>query len=58
MLRPMAVKNCPNCGAEIPADNRFCGSCGAKIDLGRAPAARSREDDVLRRDAGGRQGAS
>src|SRR4051812_16419426 len=29
----MAVKNCPNCGAEIPADNRFCGSCGAKIDL-------------------------
>src|SRR3954469_16358944 len=32
----MAVKNCPNCGAEIPVDNRFCGSCGAKIDL---PAA-------------------
>src|SRR6185369_2699075 len=33
MLPPMAVRNCPNCGAEIPADNRFCGSCGAKIDL-------------------------
>ena len=29
----MAVRNCPNCGVEIPADNRFCGSCGAKIDL-------------------------
>jgi pSer/pThr/pTyr-binding forkhead associated (FHA) protein len=29
----MAMRNCPNCGAEIPAENRFCGSCGAKIDL-------------------------
>ena len=29
----MAVRNCPNCAAELPADNRFCGSCGAKIDL-------------------------
>src|SRR5262245_64396000 len=38
MLAAMAVKNCPNCGAEIPIDNRFCGSCGAKIDLP-APAA-------------------
>src|SRR4029078_4634636 len=28
----MAGKICPNCGAETPSDNRFCGSCGTKID--------------------------
>jgi pSer/pThr/pTyr-binding forkhead associated (FHA) protein len=33
MLRNMAVRNCPNCGSELPAENRFCGSCGAKLDL-------------------------
>src|SRR5678816_916448 len=34
----MSVRNCPNSGNEIPVDNRFCGSCGAKVDLV-APAA-------------------
>jgi pSer/pThr/pTyr-binding forkhead associated (FHA) protein len=29
---------CPNCGAEIPGGNRFCGSCGNKIDAAPAPA--------------------
>ena len=34
----MSVKHCPNCGSEIPADNRFCGNCGARVDAV-APAA-------------------
>jgi pSer/pThr/pTyr-binding forkhead associated (FHA) protein len=34
----MSVKHCPNCGSEIPADNRFCGSCGTRLDAV-APAA-------------------
>ena len=34
----MSVKHCPNCGSEIPADNRFCGNCGARADTV-APAA-------------------
>ena len=28
----MAVKLCPNCGTEVPVDNKFCGNCGGKID--------------------------
>jgi pSer/pThr/pTyr-binding forkhead associated (FHA) protein len=32
----MAGKICPSCGAEVPIDNRFCGSCGNKVD---GPAA-------------------
>jgi pSer/pThr/pTyr-binding forkhead associated (FHA) protein len=32
----MQNKNCPNCGTEVPADNRFCGNCGGKLD---GPAA-------------------
>jgi pSer/pThr/pTyr-binding forkhead associated (FHA) protein len=32
----MSVKICPTCGNEVPADNRFCGSCGNKFDV--APA--------------------
>jgi pSer/pThr/pTyr-binding forkhead associated (FHA) protein len=34
----MSVKHCPNCGSETPADNRFCGNCGARVDTV-APAA-------------------
>jgi pSer/pThr/pTyr-binding forkhead associated (FHA) protein len=33
----MSVKLCPNCGNEVPADNRFCGACGNKFDVA-APA--------------------
>lgn len=29
---------CPTCGAEVPAGNRFCGSCGAKIEAAPGPA--------------------
>ena len=29
---------CPNCGAEVPAGFRFCGSCGTKIEGTAAPA--------------------
>ena len=28
----MAMRACPSCGAEIPADNRFCGNCGSKVE--------------------------
>ncbi|HXU60609.1 MAG TPA: FHA domain-containing protein [Polyangia bacterium] len=28
---------CPNCGADVPAGFRFCGSCGSKIEGGAAP---------------------
>jgi pSer/pThr/pTyr-binding forkhead associated (FHA) protein len=34
----MPEKICPSCGAEVPADNRFCGGCGAKVDGAAAPA--------------------
>jgi len=33
---------CPNCGASVPAGNKFCGSCGTKTDsvpAGAAPPA-------------------
>ena len=23
---------CPKCGSEIPANSKFCGNCGAKIE--------------------------
>jgi pSer/pThr/pTyr-binding forkhead associated (FHA) protein len=28
----MAGKPCPNCGIEVPNDNKFCGNCGGKLD--------------------------
>jgi pSer/pThr/pTyr-binding forkhead associated (FHA) protein len=28
----MAGKLCPNCGIEVPNDNKFCGNCGGKLD--------------------------
>jgi pSer/pThr/pTyr-binding forkhead associated (FHA) protein len=38
----MPGKICPNCGAETPSDNRFCGSCGTKIDIpAGGPAAKT-----------------
>lgn len=30
---------CPSCGIEVPADNRFCGNCGSRIDPVAAAAA-------------------
>jgi hypothetical protein len=41
--------NCPKCGAENPASNRFCDTCGAKLGApaekkdGREPRRRERE---------------
>jgi pSer/pThr/pTyr-binding forkhead associated (FHA) protein len=35
----MPEKSCPSCGAQVPNDNRFCGSCGSKLDGAVAPAA-------------------
>jgi predicted amidophosphoribosyltransferase len=30
MEAPKTVK-CPNCGADVPEGNKFCGSCGTKM---------------------------
>jgi pSer/pThr/pTyr-binding forkhead associated (FHA) protein len=34
----MPGKICPHCGTEVPADNKFCGNCGGKIDAAVAAA--------------------
>jgi pSer/pThr/pTyr-binding forkhead associated (FHA) protein len=34
----MPSKVCPNCGTEVPGDNKFCGNCGGRLD-GAAMAA-------------------
>src|SRR5262245_66504038 len=34
----MPSKLCPNCGTEVPNDNKFCGNCGGKLDGVAAPA--------------------
>ena len=33
----MPGKMCPTCGSEVPANNKFCGKCGANVEA--APAA-------------------
>lgn len=39
------MQNCPNCGFEVPLDNRFCGRCGAPLGAespaGGAPPAKT-----------------
>jgi pSer/pThr/pTyr-binding forkhead associated (FHA) protein len=37
----MPGKICPTCGNEVPVNNKFCGKCGASVDVGAAapPAA-------------------
>lgn len=35
----MSTRPCPNCGASIPAQARFCGQCGTTITSASAPAA-------------------
>jgi rRNA maturation endonuclease Nob1 len=37
------VNLCTECGAEVPADNDFCGKCGARIVKPAAPAEVSEE---------------
>jgi len=31
-------KRCPHCGASVPTDYRFCGTCGSQLEDGGAPA--------------------
>ncbi|MCM1577409.1 MAG: zinc-ribbon domain-containing protein [Ruminococcus sp.] len=48
----MALKGvnvCPNCGAEIPQENEFCGKCGAKIERP-APEKAANEEPVGHED--------
>src|SRR3954468_13250951 len=36
----MSAKVCPSCGNEVPANNKFCGKCGANMEaVPVAPAA-------------------
>ena len=39
----MPGRPCPHCGTEVPADNRFCGNCGGKIEpaAGGPPVAKT-----------------
>jgi hypothetical protein len=38
------LMNCPACGRENPADQRYCGMCGAPLETGPIPSDRARED--------------
>ncbi|MFW5925950.1 MAG: FHA domain-containing protein [Myxococcota bacterium] len=38
-----APATCPNCGAEVPANFKFCGACGHNMQADAAPAAPSAE---------------
>ncbi|MFQ6015400.1 MAG: zinc-ribbon domain-containing protein [Anaerolineae bacterium] len=29
--------NCPSCGQEVKAGERFCGNCGAQVEMAAAP---------------------
>jgi len=29
----MSMKSCPNCGNQVPIDDRFCGKCGNRVDV-------------------------
>ena len=53
------TRKCPNCGATMPADVKYCRKCHAKLDSGRVenlaqsaeaqrPHQRTRNDDALR----------
>ena len=35
----ISMRNCPTCASPQAADNKFCGSCGGKMDLAPAPEA-------------------
>ncbi len=35
----MSSRSCPVCGEPVPADHRFCGKCGNRMDGGGGPAA-------------------
>ena len=37
---------CPNCGAQLPDNSKFCDSCGSRVDSG--PAAPFSEDPAVR----------
>ena len=43
------MKICPNCGTEVPADNKFCGNCGGKIDGDVTTIARISQERAQRR---------
>lgn len=35
------LQKCPECGAEMPADNRFCGQCGTPLEEPTCPSCAS-----------------
>ena len=40
-MSTMGAKTCPSCGSDVPADFKFCGKCGSRLDAGAGPAART-----------------
>lgn len=48
----MSSTPCQHCAALIPAENRFCGSCGAPVGGGPAPAVPSAARSAARRYRG------
>ena len=45
---------CPRCGAESPAEKRFCGDCGAPLAFGTVPVSGTPPDADAIRSPGGR----
>lgn len=42
------MPNCPNCGAVVPSDAKFCPKCGAELGARTRPVARMRrQTDIL-----------
>ena len=39
--------NCPNCNKSVPADARFCGSCGRQIETAASPVPHTRSSTML-----------
>jgi hypothetical protein len=39
--------NCPNCNKSVPADARFCGSCGGQIETAASPVPHTRSSAML-----------
>lgn len=40
-MSTMDTRTCPSCGSDVPADFKFCGKCGTRIDAAVGPSART-----------------
>jgi DNA-directed RNA polymerase subunit RPC12/RpoP len=46
--RIKGIKQCPDCGAELPRASVFCGTCGAKTEVESKPEKPQPKEDVKR----------